>query len=430
MSILMDKYNVHGNELEMLRKTNEELEAKTKELVVKGYQMDFYSYCPLPSLQEEGKQTFYILRQEYIKGFLEGDRIHIGKFKNDIFGNDEILNELKETSGLVIVIDKTPYIVSQLALPTFTLRAEVKGDMTIQRNNLIRDLHLADAIYDKNENIHLVYREEEVNGVMVRKIFAGLGNAYKLVPQTIITKAIDKIAEAGTVGEPKLSFFEADHLYTTAELILPEIGESLAEEYKLKGSIMPGLYLSTSDVGASSVIIRGIYKKGSSTVITDEVMMKHAGNKITPESILAEADENIFAGIRKLPEVLSELIGREVTDYSKLDLTIPDHCEKNFKAVYDILKKEINRVGKEAKLSGKKKQQLLECMADEINSELHYTLYDIAVDFMGVPSRVTGLDRDTVVRLQKACGQTPFKLSKSVAVFAGAEDEDVVLTPA
>lgn len=427
MSILLDGYRVYGSELENLRENNEKMEGVTKDLVVRPYDITFLSYCDIPERQEVGKTTFYKLDKPRIEDFLRGIPLATGTVDNSIFGNEAVLDELKSTSGLCLVIGGLPYIVSAMAIPTFTIQAEVKGDMTIQVNNVIRDMHLADAIYRKNKNIHLVYREEEIEGMTVRKVFAGLGAAYKLIPQTIVTKTIDKLIEDGTMGTPFVQHFDIDHGYTTAYVTLPEIGEEIADEYKLSGEIVPGLYISTSDIGASSVIIRGIYKKGSSTVITDEVMLRHIGS-ITPEMILKEADEKIFSGIRKLPEALANLMGIEVTDYSKLDLTKTKDATKNKKAVAKVIAKELKRVCREAKVSCKKEKALLECLEAEINEELVYTMYDIAMIFMGVPDRIEGLDRDTIARLQKACGQSPYKLSNNKPV--SAEDEEVTLLPA
>ncbi|MCR5670708.1 MAG: hypothetical protein K6G10_06850 [Butyrivibrio sp.] len=424
---LVDNFHVCGTEMEQFRGENEAMASITKELDVKSFEIEFLSYSD--SDAAEDKTKFYILSHDRIDAFLKDPVLSKqGKIDNYRFGSADILDEMKNTTGLCALINGKLYIVSPFALPTFTLRAEVKGDKTISRNNLIRNLHLADALYSKDERIHLVYREEEVNGVTVRKIFAGLGSLYKLIPQTIVTQTIDELTADGIVGTPALSRFEIDHSYTTAEVSLPDVGKEIAEEYKIDANIVPGLYLSTSDIGASSVIIRGIYKKGHSSIITDEVKIMHAGSSLTPEKILEEADKKIFGKIRKLPETLAELMGREIIDYSKVDLSDPDHAEKNYTAVYEILKKEIKAIAKEANVSGKKTTELLDCMAAEINSSLRYTLYDIAVDFMSVPSRITGLDRDTVARLQKACGQTPYRLAK--LTLSVGEEEEIALTPA
>nr|WP_297765627.1 hypothetical protein [uncultured Butyrivibrio sp.] len=428
-TILKDNFALHGSEESDFRAANAFMEGTTKELTVAGYEIKFLSYCPLPSQQREDETPFYVLSSDKVSAFLEGEKLTIGRIQNKFFGSDEYLEEIKKTSGLCCLIGNKLFEISELALKTFTLRAEVKGDMTIGRSNLIRDLHIADAIFTKNEKIHLVYREEEVNGVTVRKIFAGLGGAYKLIPQTILTKAIDKITDEGTVGKANVTCWDIDHLYSTALVSLPEIGEEIADEYKIPAEIVPGLYISTSDVGLSSIIIRGIYRRGNSYCVTDEVMMKHAG-MITPEDILEKADETIFKNIRKLPEVLAELMGREVIDYSKTDLTSTAGAEKNYKAVADVLKKEVQKVCAEAKVSGKKRDQLLEAMCSEINTDIHYTLYDIAVDFIGIPDRIAGLDKDTITRLRKACGQTPFRLSKVKNISAVTEEEEVVLLTA
>lgn len=424
---ILNKFKVTGKDMPSFKAENEAMEERTKELIVRGSDIMFLSLCDVPKEQKEGKVTFYKLTPETVAAFLAGDKLHTVHVDVTRFGAPEIVEEMKKTSKLCMLTNKQFFVVSDLALPTFTLRAEVKGDMTILRSNVIRDLHLADAIFEKNENIHLVYRTEVTGGTTVKKVFAGLGNAYKLIPQTIITKSIEQLSDGGVLGRVEMSSYEIDHLYTTATVTLPEVGEEIAEELKLKDkNIIPGLYLSTSDVGASSVIIRGIYTHGSRKVITDEVMIKHAGD-ITAERILKDADADIFSKLRKLPEALAQLMGIEATDYSVLDLTDEKDAAKNMAAVSKIIKDELKYVCKEAKVSAKKRDQLLACMTDEINTSIHYTLYDIAIDFMGVPDRLEGLDRDTITRLRKACGQVPYRLTKKgVAV---EKDEAIVLLP-
>ena len=428
--MLLDNFKLSGNKMDAFKADNAFMEGCTNEMVVRGVDITFLSLDTIPAHQQEGKLAFHILNVDSIHRFLNGERLQIGYIDMERFGNADIIDELAKTTTLCCMIAEGDsnklYIVSEIAIRTLTLRAEVKGDMTIQRSNLIRNMHIADAIFDKGEKIHLVYRTENVDGIEVRKIFAGLGNAYKLIPQTILSQSIDRLAAQGTLGKIEMSSYEIDHEYSTAWIKLPEIGEDIAAHYKIGSNIVPGLYITTSDVGASSVIIRGLYFKGNSYVVTDEVAIKHAGS-ITPERILADADEDIFANIRKLPETLSELIGTEVLNYSKLDLSKQDDADKNMEAMSKILEGEVKFVCKEANISTKKKNQLLECMVSEINPTIPYTLYDVAINFMGIADRIAGLDRDTVTRLCKACGRVPYRLAKNKS--KEKTSDEIVLLP-
>lgn len=424
--MIMDNFHLSGDKMDAFKKDNANMAECTKDLVVRGGDITFLSLCKQPAHQKSGKLAFHILHAEAIHRFLEGYPLQIGYIPIEKFGNADIIDEMAKTTNLCCSIDNKLYLISDIAIRTLTLRAEVKGDMTMQRNNLIRNMHIADAIFDKAEKIHLVYRTEVVDGVEINKIFAGLGNAYKLIPQTILTDSINRLSEAGTLGDIRMSSYEIDHEYSTVKVTMPSIGEEIAEEYKIDTDVVPGLYISTSDVGASSVVIRGLFWKGYSYVITDEVSIKHAGN-ITPERILAEADEKIFTNIRKLPEALSELIGTEAADYSKLDLSTESGQKKNKDAVQGIIKEEIRFACKEANISGKKKEQLLEGIYDEINPTITYTLYDIAINLMGIADRISGLDRDTLTRLHKACGRIPYRLLQRKS--KKKHDDDIVLLP-
>ena len=429
---IKDNYREAGDTFEEFKRVNREITDITMDKVVYGSNITFLSLCEVPEVQMEGKVIFYILNGEYIRNFLEsGRRLVVGRVsKNEI--PDELLNELRNTTGLMAIIGDDKYIVSDIAIPTLTIRASVSGNLTINRQNLIRNLHLADAILSKNEKIHIVYREVEVptedgGMITIRKILAGLGSAYQMVPQTIITKTAEKLKSESVLGDMEVRDWSIDHIFTDLHVEFPDAAKDFQAMYKLPEAITPGVFLCTSDVGKSSVIARGVYRLKGSYVITDEVMIKHTGD-ITPESVTEKIDEEIFTNIRKLPEALSELIGRDIIDYSKVDLSSETGAAKNHEAVLDTLESTLKKVLKSV-LPVKRQVALLECLVDEIDSSRPYTLYDIATTFMSIPDRVEGIDEVTLTDVRKACAKTPFILIDKKSIKK-EEEAEIVLLPA
>ncbi len=418
MERMLDHYRLSGDgAYETFKEESASMQAMTHDLTAYGKDITFLSLCRIPKYQTPGYVTFYVLTPEGLRAFQEeGERIKIGRVPASEFGR-ELLDELTNTTGLVAVIDDIKYIVSDIAIPTVGLRASVNGDMVSERQNLFRDMHFADAIYakdeKKNEKIHFVYREEELEGASapVRKIFAALGGAFAPVGQTILSDVADFVEREGVMGKTEVRNWSVDHQFTDLYLEFPEVAEDIAATYGVPEGIVPGIFLCTSDIGKSSIIVRGTCRlKGSTkSVLTDEVTIKHVG-KITAETVMERANEEVFAKLRVLPETLCSLMGESVCDYSDLDLSTSKGQQENSDIVGDL----IETLAKTALADAGKANRtaLVEALVAEINPEIPYTKYDIAVLFMGMPDRISGLDRFTEEKIARACAKVPFILKK------------------
>lgn len=427
--VLCDGFRVCGTSYEKFKKETAELTEITKGLIVKNKDVTFLSLCEIPEYQVAGKVSFFILSQSYLLDFMEnGKKIHVGTINEEKIGSS-LLDELRSTTGLIAIIHNEKYIISDIAVPTLSIRASVSGDLTINRQNLIRNMHFADAIFSKNDSIHFVYREiqigEEADGtpIIAKKIFAALGKYFKAVPQTILSDITDIVADEKIFGKTDIREWSIDHRFTDLYIEFPDAGEDFKDLYKLEDLVIPGIFLCTSDAGNSSIIARGVYRKGSSYVITDEVMVKHT-SKATVELIKEKMDE-IFINIRKLPETLAQLIGEEVIDYSKTDLSTERGGLQNYEAVKQYIEKTAKKSLKGI-LPAKHLDVLVKCMCDEINSSVPYTLYDIATLFMEVPERVEGIDMYTLTEVRKACAKVPYILQHKTVK---TEEKDIFLLP-
>ena len=427
-TILFDNFRQSGTELEEFATSTKYMADITKSRVIRGRDVTFLSLYQGSDEKylKEGCATFYILSDEYVKNFsFEFPKFYLAPISYDKI-SEELVEELKKTTGLACKIGDDYYAVSSFAMHTLTQRGNVGGDMFVQKNGFIRDLHLADVIFSCNDNCHFVIREE--NGF--KKIFASLGAYFAPVPQTVLTSIIDEINTDGTMGKPVVRRWNIQHDFTEIYVEFPEAAEDFKRTYKLDKDIVPGCYICTSDIGFSSIIVRGTYSfGGSSYVVTDEVAFKHTKN-VTSKNIVAKVDVDIFAKIRKLPETLIELIGIEVTDYSKIDISTEAGGIVNTEAmrsIYDYILRAVEKSNRTALFGEKRLNELLNCLVDEINSSIPYTMYDIAMIMLNLADRIVGFN-DTV-RLQKALAKVPYMLLKCEPYSPSEDEGSITLLP-
>lgn len=428
---LLNSMKVVGSKYADLTRELSSIDEHTHTLDIRGKEITLLSIANLEKYKEPDKTMVYVLGDEYIRGYIEkGEMLHLAPVENKIIG-ESLVEEARRTTGLLAVIDGNFYTVSQSAVATLTLRAGVKGENTVSRGNIIRDLHLADGTFINNEKICAVYREALAeDGTIVRKIFSFLGKQYQPVAQITLARVIDKVDEEKILGEPKVRQFEINHEFTDIYLDFPEAAEDFKATYKLKDEIVPGLFLCTSDTGSSSVIVRGTYRIGRSYITLSEVARKHTGSN-KAEEIIEDVDEQIFTEFRKLPEALSFLLGKEVIDYASTDLSSPSGAEKNFCAVAELIKKLSKKLYNTKILAAKTRKELESELTDEINSSIHYTLYDLALLFMGIPERLEGLSRPVLDEIKKASAKAPYVLQEiSKKARTDEEEERPVLLSA
>lgn len=433
---LLNSYNAEGKTLESFKEENAVMDSITNHFTAMGEDIIFLSLCEVEEWQMPGRAMFYILSKENITDFLvQGKPLKRGTIPLNLIG-EELFEELKRTTGLIAVIKNQKYLVSDCAIKTLTLRSTVSGDMTIERQNLIRNLHFADAIITRNDRIHFVYREINTKNskgeiIQIRKIFAALGLKYTAVPQTILTDCANMLIKDGFLGKTTVNNWQVNHIISSVSLSFPDVAAEMCKTYKLpEAGISPGVLLITSDIGYSSIIARGVFFKGRDYIITDEVVIKHMGH-ITPEKIIKRVNEDIFPHIRELPEVLSYLMGESVLDYSAIKLSTSRGRARNRNMVKWLYAKVINKAFKKV-LSKKQQIALTNCLCAEINSEIPYTLYDIAVAFMTITDRIRGLDTtDEITELRRACGRVPYILKdlKLSEIKEEEVEEEIYLLP-
>lgn len=246
-----------------------------------------------------------------------------------------------------------------------------------------------------------------------------------MVPQTILTEIIDKFREDNVVGKIEVHDWSIDHSWTRIYIDFPELAEDFAAMYKLPEKIIPGLLLQTSDVGLCSVTVRSTYRIGRSYVVAEEVMQKHTLSADADE-IKEKVEKEIFATIRKLPETLMDLLGKYVYGDETTDLTKAAEARKNAKAVEALYKAVVKNVLQPV-LGAKCSKALLEALIMEINPDVLYTMYDVAILFMGIADRLEGLSKAALEKLRKACATIPYVLEKLNKKEEDNEEELILL---
>lgn len=414
-STIQDGYEDFGIDFESFKEATEKMSEITHLLSVKeSSQCKLLSVCRAERFQKKGYYAFYIwdaLNIERVDEMFSGEEKPKIGYRSIQSIPEVLYEEMERTSQLALVYDGQFYLMSDLAIPTFSIRASVSGDKTINKSSLTRNMHLAEGWFSKTEETQFVVRESveetESGPQKISKIFAALGGRYTEEKQTILAEIVENLAKEEMLGKLEVRTWQQDHRFTSIWVEFPEAAEDIKAAYKLPEKIVPGIYLATSDVGASSLICRGVYRIGSynSFVTLNEVKKAHSG-KLSVSSFVEEVDKTIFSKLRKFPEVFASLF-EDVIDYSRTDLTSEAGQQLNKEKVSSIYKTVAEKTVKKV-LGGKRIDEFVKALCAEINPTLHYTYYDLAIILLEVPERVEGLDAYSLSVLQKDCNQVPF----------------------
>lgn len=421
---LFNDFKTHGTSLEDLCKESEIMDAITAILDTKGADIKFLSLCELPEYQVEGKVTFFVLNEQYLDEFLEkGSKFRVGTIPIEFIGQ-ELLEELKKTTGLMAIIDQKYFIISEVAMPTLAIQASVSGTMTLSRNNLIRNMHLADAIISKNEKLRIVYREEEIGKdefgvpIMAKKAFACLARYYRYTPTSTLIDIVKDCTKMMSVRS-----WDIDHQLT-------EIHMEKEAMAGLPDKVHSGIIFTTSDVGRSAFTVSGVIRYGNSITVTDVFQAGHR-KKISKEEIMTVVNR-IMDDMQSFEENLKKLQKYPLLDYTRVNVTSDHGSAINYQTAYDTVANLLIKYVKPASTMGRT-TYLLDCIKDEVISTKEYTYYDIALIIMSC-DRFKQLDRYDAMKLRQALAKIPGYLlrdrEKKTLQERKAETDKAMLLPA
>ncbi len=415
---LLDTYRLGGRDITSLTEALSEIDASTKRFIARGKDLMLLSLCNREEIDTEGFTTCYILTDSYVKDFENGSALHIAKIPNEKIGL-QVLEEAKASTGLVVLFENEGYAVSRYALNSLLQRSGIGGKFPVSTNGIVRDIYVAAGLFNYNEHMSVIFREAD-NGA--KKIFAFMGGRFTPVKQSSLLDIVSALEKDGTIGSVALSSYEIDHEFTDIYVSFPDA----AKEYSdmVGKNVVPGLVLSTSDIGSCSVTVKGIYTIGNCMVITDEVRKYHTASN-SAEAIIKAVDEQIYKDLRKLPETLVRLVGIEVAP--TVDLTSAKGQKENLDTVWKVYKDVAEKLFPSAIIGTKTLNKLLNEIRTEVNPEVRYTAYDIAENIMGLCDRLEGLSREAIERMRKACASAPYEVEKYFTAKPPKKEEDVVV---
>lgn len=400
---LEDTWSVSGSSLDGFKETVKEMALHTKHIRTTGDMLTILSDAAESGYAKDPEMTYlWELNNETLALFRRTGKLNPVKVKNTASITDSVTR-----SGMLIKFDlfgKTiPLGVSQMAITTMCTRAKVGGDK-ISQPSLGRDIDIAELLTSGDTEMTLVIRDDGENS----KLFACMSAKYSPIPMTLLSDIADQLTSDAALGNAICTGWYVDHSITDCYIEFPEAGKDLAASYGLSVDVIPGVMLSSSDTGDSSVSIRGTYRvKGCrSFVTTEEVRVRHIGSA-TPAEVVKMVKEEIFKRLRSLPEALAEKIGLRITPAS-LDLKDPAGRKENFKCVKKAIKLGSKKLGVVKAIGKKREKELLECLYATIDESSVFTQYDIAMLYLTLGDKVAGLGRAATLKLSKALADAAF----------------------
>ena len=312
---------------------------------------------------------------------------------------EEVLNEMSNDNHLMIEVNGEPMFTSKSLLTTLD-RFGLKGSFLV-RPSLTRDMAVMAEFVEQEKPVTLIYRKADGG---MKKVFSILSDKYQPIDQNVILDIIDDITDDGSLGKPICKEWEISHFFTKIYLDFPEKAKDIKNHYGKTEKFTPGLCIMSSDTGDCSLKVLGTFRVGNSLTVQDEVLHKHIGD-VDVEGIIKAVEERIFSEYAKLPDKLCDLMLVDIGDPAA-DLTDEDNKNANIQAYKEVVTNAFKELGILKAVGVKARNILLEKMIFEAADDIHYTAYDICVELMRLPQRVSGLA--SLPQLQKAVGRAPY----------------------
>lgn len=447
-NLLLDSWETSGNNLEELKKTVDALTKRTQFLRWKSGDIELLSFNDRrtlhTTLRKNGKDVIDKDGKPVegdvpcvVSTLLSPDKLpsecqsltldsFLKSYREESVPTKELLNEWTDTTKLGIVFNDTEegnlkkrfYLTSSNTLQTMD-RFGLAGNF-LSEPSLERDMLIAKQ-FEKDYGITVIARKVGET----KKVFSILSDKYRHLDQDLIFKVIEDITNSGAVGTVKCHRWEVSNFYTKVWVEFPERAEEFSVLYGLKTEMIPGILITTSDTGDSSFSVCGTWRVSghNSYILASEVKKKHIGN-FTPETILEDVSQQVFAEYDKLPKALCDLITVDITDPT-WDLSTTAGLKANRAEVEASIKTAFKSLGIVKAIGKKAEKTLREAMIEEFDYSVPFTAYDIAMSIFTLPERAVFVGKATrdLSNLQKCVYKAPF-----VDYKAQKEENDVILT--
>lgn len=229
--------------------------------------------------------------------------------------SEVLLRELGKV-GAIISHPETMFL-SKYAIPRLAYKVGIQGEFAYE-NNLLRNLSIQYRLAQKEKGIRMVIREDEG----IKKVFGVLTEKYQYVPLGIILSVVKGIKK-----EFQLS-------YVCREWRIDPEGAYLCIEFPTKAvectqgkeklHMIPGIALSTSDIGWRSFSIQETWRSSlscSSVVKGRKYSLIHRMNKdFEIREIMQSLKQEIFNKFFVFQEVILELVSIPVDEAAAANL--------------------------------------------------------------------------------------------------------------
>lgn len=369
----------------------------------------------LLSIDEENntadKLATYILKPGYIwevSELKDGRKVKnlrqgfIDRKKLEEIDADDLVSECENNTKLCFLHGKNLFFTSQNLHLTLGLRTGIKGEAGYDPT-LERDLLTAKRL-EKEDEATLIVRN--IDGAT--KVFAALSGNYTYIPQNLLCDIVDSVMKDSRFGAVDCLRWSVDNKNAEIYLEFPDKASEIASVYEMPDKLVPGLYLSKSDVGECSITVRATWRVNHSLIIADELKRKHTG-KINIEDILKNVEKIVFDKYAVLPDKLCELMTMDITDPSwSSTLSASKFMSANEKVLRETIKNVFKQINLVKAIGKKNEKELYESLCEELDTSLSFTAYDIAMMVMQLPSRTSGMNKVYEENFAKACGQAPY----------------------
>lgn len=377
-NFLSECFSKTGNSFDELKKCLSEISDATSMMNIRGLDVKILSPCLLKDYQKEDRIPYYILSKDYLREYLEGSPFHIAYVKKSTFGS--YADEIKEKQCVLLAVDKDIYVISSVSFASFCQRIGVVGEITAQRANLYRDLHMADSMFYNNPKLNCLIREDtQDDGTKIRVIFSMPGKEYIYTPLSVMSDVVEALMKN---NENLLVYrWEVDHKATNIWLKSDESVEYNGVKFT------SGVWLTNSDSLGSSFMIKKCVIINDNVIPVDQKIILH--RKVITVDEIIDAYNSLDEG--SFIEDIKNLANEKIVDYANISLESENGKDFNLYSVKNLMKK-VLKASLGPKFPVKQEKAFISAVTEELKGDKEYSLFDVTLMLFDILKYRTELD--------------------------------------
>lgn len=356
--LLSDDLSLTGHDYASYKEAITKINDCTGAIPLFGKEITVLSRCDIETLQQKGKETYYVFDEDRVTKFLAGEKLYVGTFPTN-----EIMEEINRTTGLAFKVNyentDDKIFIGKNAIPQIGQHVGVYGVSVNKNKSMIRDLHLADVLITRNPNFCLIYREQ--NGI--KKAFSAVKAKNGYIPLTTPLPLIESFLEKGEIYD-----YQIKQNFNEINIDFPNL--------KADG-FTGGIRIKNGDTGKTSFTIYGYLRKDDCFVFLFKESFKHSRNF---ETIIAEIN----------PEIVYEKISKKVNAFnSSLNFLKSIETTDSYEDIKDVYKQYLEKVLSPLPL--KWRRRVIDCIESSIICKI-YNHKEIVCNIMMIPEIIKGID--------------------------------------